>query len=568
MNFIHSRVLDLGRIRSIRKLKATGIMKLMNPFQYGFIFLLLFTLFSCNADKSTRRPVLPHPADAASISKKKKIPEKNEEKISKGRDEQFSMAVSKGPLKLSITKATMLALENNRQFRVEEIAPSIMQTYEETERAEFDPVFRTDGKAGRERDKAFTTKSGFDAGFGISEFLPTGTWLDLVYETEFERKNPRGEPNDEYRNFIGLTVTQALLRGMGLEANLASLTQAKLDTQASEYQLRGVAQSLLAETENRYWDYTLAKEEVRIFESSLDLADRLVKETRERIAAGQIAESEIYSAEAEAATRVQELINARSFRSDSRLRLLRIVNPPGKDLWDREIDLLTSPLEPTVRFENMEDHIELALLMRPDLNQAKLAVERDELEIVKTKNGLLPKMDLFVRLGRTGYADSFGGSVQDIGRGDGGMDVFAGLSFEFPLGNRAPKALYKRSKLDLLQNMEALGNLSQLVEQDVLLAAIEVHRSGEQIIASISTRKYQEKKLQAEIEKYRLGKSTMFRVSQAQRDLVDSQISEVRSHIEHLKSLTRFYLMEGSLLVRRGIIAPGMEPVDHQRNGL
>lgn len=541
-------------------------MKLMNPFQYCLFSLLLFTIFSCNADKSTRRPVHSQPAVDVGISEKEKTPDKNEEKIAEERDEQFSMAVSKGPLKLSITKATMLALENNRQFRVEEIAPSIMQTYEETERAAFDPVVQAEGGVGRERDNVYSTKSGFDASFGLSEFLPTGTWLDLLYETDLERMDPRGDPNEEYRNFVGLTVTQALLRGMGLEANLASLTQAKLDTQASEYQLRGLAQFLLAETENTYWDYTLAKEEVKIFETSLELADRLVEETRERIAAGQIAESEIYSAEAEAAIRVQELINARSFRSDSRLKLLRIVNPPGKDLWDRDIDLLTSPVEPTVHFGNMEEHIKLALLMRPDLNQAKLAVDRGELEIVKTRNGLLPKLDLFVRLGRTGYADSFGGSVEDIGEGDGGLDFYAGLRFEFPIGNRARRALYKRSKLDLLQNMEALRNMSQLVEQDVLSAAIEVHRSGDQVIASTSTRKYQEKKLQAEIDKYRLGKSTMFRVSQAQRDLVDSQISEVRSHIEHIKSLTQFYLAEGSLLVRRGILAPGMEPIELSLN--
>jgi hypothetical protein len=38
-------------------------------------------------------------------------------------------------------------------------------------------------------------------------------------------------------------------------------------------------------------------------------------------------------------------------------------------------------------------------------------IERDELEIVKTRNGLLPKLDLFVNMGKSGYASSFVGSV-------------------------------------------------------------------------------------------------------------------------------------------------------------
>ena len=70
------------------------------------------------------------------------------------------------------------------------------------------------------------------------------------------------------------------------------------------------------------------------------------------------------------------------------------------------------------------------------------------------------------------------------------------------------------------------------------------------------------KKLWAEVEKYRFGKSTMFRVSQTERDLVESQVDAVRAVADYIKSPTRFYLVEGSLLVRRGISAPGRGPVD------
>ena len=56
--------------------------------------------------------------------------------------------------------------------------------------------------------------------------------------------------------------------------------------------------------------------------------------------------------------------------------------------------------------------MKLALQMRPDLNQAKLLWQRGDLEVVKTRNGLLPKLDLFVTLGRTGFAESFGKSVR------------------------------------------------------------------------------------------------------------------------------------------------------------
>jgi len=73
----------------------------------------------------------------------------------------------------------------------------------------------------------------------------------------------------------------------------------------------------------------------------------------------------------------------------------------------------------------------------------------------------------------------------------------------------------------------------------------------------VATRKFQEEKLRIETEKFRVGRSTNLFVAQAQRDLLASRIGEVQALVNYLKSLTRFYQLEGSLLERRGIQAPG-----------
>ena len=63
-----------------------------------------------------------------------------------------------------------------------------------------------------------------------------------------------------------------------------------------------------------------------------------------------------------------------------------------------------------------------------------------------------------------------------------------------------------------------------------------------------------------ETEKFRVGKSTSLWVAQAQRDVVSSQIAEVEAVVNCLKALVELYRLEGSLLERRGVIAPGREP--------
>jgi outer membrane protein TolC len=115
---------------------------------------------------------------------------------------------------------------------------------------------------------------------------------------------------------------------------------------------------------------------------------------------------------------------------------------------------------------------------------------------------------------------------------------------------QARRAVYSHEQMELsLQNME------RLIQRDVRSAYIEVIRSRQLIVATRVTRELQDKKLEAEQEKFRVGKSTNYLVLQAQRDFISSQLDEARSTVEHLNALINLYVMEGTLLERRGINA-------------
>lgn len=469
-----------------------------------------------------------------------------------------------GPIAVTVQDAILLSLENNRALKVEKFNPAISRTEEEKERAAFDPVM-TAGYS-RDREKAEKPSRPNQANLdnevttelGVSEYLPTGTDVDIDLTTEQTWSNLYSD--DLYKSRAGLSVTQSLLRGSGIGYNLASLRQAKLDTRATSYELRGFAEALVAQVEETYWNYALTQRQIEIFLESLKLAERQKRETEEMIRIGYLAESELAAAEAEIALRREGLINARSNLEKTHLQLLRLLNPTDTNLWRRNIVLLHQPAVPDVKLDDVESHVGVGLRMRPDLNQAKLQVQRGDLEIVKTRNGLLPKMDLFITLGKSGYSGSFGNSVDAI---DGkSYDILAGVSFEYPFINREAKALHRESMLNREQAEEAVKNLMQLVQVDIRSAYIEVNRAKEQIAATAATRALQEEKARIEAEKFRVGKSTTLLVAQAQRDLLSSRISEIQALTNYLNDLIELYRLEGSLLERRGIMAPGQEPVE------
>jgi outer membrane protein TolC len=473
-------------------------------------------------------------------------------------------AEAAGPLRVAVPDAILLALQNNRAFIVDRYNAPITRTAEQQQLAAFDPDLTGTFSIVRGFNQVDSpppeqTEIGL---LGLTEFLPTGTLLNLTAgETVMKWPTATGttyptQPGN-YATNVSLTATQSLLRGYGLDVNLASLRQARLDTRSSEYELRGFAESLVAQTEEAYWDCALARQQIQITQKSLDLANDQLRETLDRIRLGNVAATEKVAAEAEVALRQEDLINARSAFDTARLLLLRLLSPSG-NTFERDLELLDQPSAKEEPVDNLADHIEAALRMRPDLNQARLLVERDELQIVKTKNGLLPQLNLFITLGRTGYSSSFPGSVSNLSAND--YDALVGVNLEYPPANRAAKAADAAARLSRGQAGQAVGNLAQLVELDVRTAYIEILRTRAQVVATLASRTLQEEKVRVETEKFRIGKSTSLLVAEAERDLLASQIAYVQAVAGYRKALVELYRLEGTLLQRRGLAAPGSAP--------
>lgn len=462
-----------------------------------------------------------------------------------------------GVVSLSVEEAVMLALHNNRDLRVRQLTPVIVGRFEQIERGRFDPELFAEIETFEERSSETFRSSGeqFDVSgnqtggiAGIRQALPSGTTLEATIEQQRSISNRAPE---QQRARVGLSVTQSLLRGFGPAVNLASVRQAELDTLASLYELRGFAEAMLGDAEIAYWNYVLAGDEIAIFEESLKLARRQLEEIELRIEVGLLPEIEVAAVRAEVALREQALIDARSQLEERRLRLLRLINPGGEAHFDLQVVAVSEPdIQPEV-ITNLEQRLSLAEQARPDLEEARLRLRQNRLETVVTRNGVLPRLDLFIALGKTGFADTFAESLRDI---DGRTyDLSAGVRLNYFLGNRAAEARNLAAYASRRQAAEAIANLRQLIHLDVRLAVNEVERTRQQINASRATRIFQQQTVSAEKERFDVGATTALQVAQAQRDLLRAQIAEVEAVVDHRVALVRLALAEGSLLERRGI---------------
>ncbi|MCG6892217.1 MAG: TolC family protein [Desulfobacteraceae bacterium] len=467
-------------------------------------------------------------------------------------------ADSAGLLRLSVEQAVMMALANNRDLRAQQFGPVIAGTFEQIERGAYDPELFASLDYDEERASETSRSTGeqFDVKgrdtasvVGLRQRIPTGTTVEATVEHD---RNLSSRTPEQQTARLGLSVTQALLRGFGPGVNLVRVRQAELETTASLYELRGFTQSLLAETEITYWHFVFARESIRIFERSLAVARQQMEEIEKRIEVGVLPAAEAAAARAQVAGHEQALIDARSLLEERRLRLLKLISPGSDGGFDRMVHAVSDPHIEPQPIRDLEDRLQLADRSRPDLEEARLRLEQNRLETVLTRNGLLPKLDLFVVLGKTGYADSFAESFQAL---DGDTyDAAVGVRLSQYIGNRTAKARDLAARASRDQAREALANLRQIVRLDVRLAVNELERSRQQISASRVTRTFREQTLAAEKQRFDVGVSTSLLVAQAQRELISSQIDEVEAIVGYRIALVRLYLSEGSLLERRGVL--------------
>jgi outer membrane protein len=379
-------------------------------------------------------------------------------------------------LNVSIQDSILKALENNPIVTIQRIQTQIASNAVAEQRSLFDPQVsasasksktKTEAQLGTRPEPIQLTTERSRVSVGISETLPTGTTLGL-------NANMTGSVSslytDQASGNLELSITQSLLQGFGTGTNLASLRKAKLDVEISQAELKAVAENLVSRVEKAYWSFYLAGEKISIQKESLALAERQLNESMERVAVGKLAEIELAAVNAEVASRREALIDAQGSYEKARLQFLYLLNPDEKEIWSMVPVTTDKPFIPEDSMDAVEVHEQVGLKYRSDLQQARLSMEKGELEIQQTKNGLLPRLDFFLTYGKTSYAESFNDAKPDPGSPYSSLS--SGFTLTLPISNRKAKAKYD-SSLKSIEKMElSLKNMEKLVELDIRSAYI------------------------------------------------------------------------------------------------
>jgi outer membrane protein len=376
--------------------------------------------------------------------------------------------------------------------------------------------------------------------------------------------------NPAYNTTYSMQYTQPLLRGFKIDATRQSIVVTKLNQEISETQLQASIINTLSNVRNAYWDYVFATQAVEVARQSLDLASKLVQDNQVRVEVGTMAPIDVVQAQSEQATRRQTLVQAEATRRTTELALKRLIVAGTQDPnWNAQIDATDRP-EFRPEAIDLEGAVRRALSARTDMTIAQKNLETNDITVKLLRNQLLPQADVAARYGivgrggtqitRSGTGLGAGQSVITNTVPGGFTDAFStmfgndyptwnvSLNLSYPLGTSAAEANLARARIQQSQVQAQLKQIELQVATDVTNAAIQAQTTAESVQAAQAARELAEKKLEAEQSKFEVGMSTNYFVVQAQRDLRDTQNSELRAILNYRKALVELERLQQTTL--------------------
>jgi outer membrane protein len=518
---------------------------------------------------------------------------------------RIEQMVQNGQLRISLQDAVDLALQNNLAIVIERYTPwiaeaSILHTLSGAAPTSgpvsalgtipsmsFDPQVTSTFSMDQRTvpvNNPLTAGTGGAAAFGTFANLNTHTTVgNLQYSQGFHTgtslsaafNNTRGSSSSTatffdpfvQSNFIFI-ASQQLLNGFGLLANEHFIRIAKVNRSIADQTLKQQVITSITAVGDAYWELVFARGNVDVARQAIALAEKTYSDNKKQVDVGTLAPLEIVQAEAQLATAQQALIVAQTTVLQDQLVLLNLIAKDPNSPILRLVEIIPTDTAdvapPEVEKIPLEDLVKEATTKRPDVLQAGLQINGDDINVRATKNALLPTLTLSGEYATEGLAgntrlittctpvppattctpppQTFTGLATALNQQFTGTypEYNAQISLTIPIRNRAAQA---NNIIATLTARSDQANYQQIVNNaatDVHNAQITLEQARITVAAAIKTRDLDQQTLDAEQKKYQVGASTLFNIVSDQNTLAAAASAEVRARVNLVEGKVNF----------------------------
>lgn len=470
-----------------------------------------------------------------------------------------SVFAQEGPINLTLQQAIKMAVEKNLDVKAELYNPASAEADIRKNKGIYDPVLGfliNYEESTTQPPNAFLTGTPLsrqkilDVNPGVNQLIPIGGTLGLTFDNTWNRNNSsleRAILNDYWQSQLTLSFTQPLLKNFGREVTELNISVAKFNKEGSLEQFKSKLIDTVAQVRIQYHQLFSLRENLEVRRTSLALAEKILSDTQAQVNAGVLPAMEILNAQFGVSTMQKNLIDAERAVKDQvdSLRVL-LQLPMGVDIIP-----VDTPFKDSYEVDEAAA-IRKAFAQRPDLKQLQVTLKTSELQSRVARQQTLPQLDLIASTALTGLDAKYNKDLEKVGSAD--YPIWSvGLQFSYPLGNRAARNDYIKSKLKVEQTQTQVKSLEDIVTNDVRNAIRALQSSYKQLDVTARGSAYAEQRLQAYIKKNKVGLATSKDVLDVENDLVTARGNQIQAVTDYNNAITALWKASGELLDREDI---------------
>lgn len=385
-----------------------------------------------------------------------------------------------------------------------------------------------------------------------------------------------------YTASVTAQIKQPLLQGAGVEFNriagpgatpgsYGGVVLARLNTDIALATFEGGVRNLVSDVENAYWELYFT---YRSLDAVLAGRNSALTTWRRIYALYQLG-AKGGEADREAQAREQYF----QFRASAERALISVYQAEANlryimGIASTDGRLIRPGEEPTtakVDFDWNQIHNE-ALVRSVELRQQRWVIKRRELELIASKNFLLPKLDAVAKytwmgLGQqldsasaSDYNGEFSSAYGDIATGHY-QDWTLGLELNMPLGFRREMSGVRNAQLQLTRDRAVLQEAELELSHQLAHSVRELDAQLTLSETNFNRRVAADRQVKAVEAAYNTGTVTIDVLLNAQRLLAQAESDYYRSVTDYNKAITNIHYRKGSLLEYNGVfLAEGPWP--------
>ncbi|MFQ5590244.1 MAG: TolC family protein [Phycisphaerae bacterium] len=392
-------------------------------------------------------------------------------------------------MSLSLQDALHRALKNSFAIAVASYNPAVETTRVVEAEAAFDALFfanviKNIQDQPPESQLVTAHRDSFSLESGVRKLLPVGTQVSASFALTRSKTSSRfatqfGQVNPQYTSNIILEMRQPLLRGFGIDQNRSLIVIADNDRQVSELAFRRQVRDTLRKVEVSYWNLVQARRDVVVAARLLAGFETIYAylEARKDF---DVIPVQLAATKADLERSHADFVRSCANVFDAEDTLIAAINAADIDLADdTEIVPTDFPILDRIVVDRLAE-AQTALDNRPEIKESELAVANARVAAVRAKNAELPKFDLTFRYTIDGLAGTADKAFDEVSRHKY-TEYFVGVELEIPIGNRGPRAVHHRARLQHLQAIAALKAKFEEVILDVNLAVRKLGSTFDEI---------------------------------------------------------------------------------------